>query len=41
MKIIPAFRRKADAIDKKHSPPGADVDVTIAPLFFVWLPPAR
>jgi hypothetical protein len=41
MKIIPVFRRTAAAIDKKHSPPGADVDVTMALLFIVWLPPTR
>jgi hypothetical protein len=33
MKIIPAFRRNSDPIDKKHSPPGVDVDVTITSSF--------
>jgi hypothetical protein len=32
--------RKANPIDKKHSPRGTDVDVTIASSF-LWLPPAR
>jgi hypothetical protein len=34
------IRRKADPIDKKHSPLGSDVDATITPSF-LWLPPAR